>query len=218
MPDSQHRRARASGPALVLGAAIAVALLGGCVHRPMVPVASEAGAAGGPTADLEAAAGATAGAAIPDAGSAALLTDPTLLARLPPEPPGAADPSVIVDPTVIARIPPEPPVRGRACDGRGRPFREAGTGTFYGKRFHGRRTASGERFDMHKLTAAHRWLPFGTRVKVTNRENGRSVVVRVTDRHAAWNPIAIDVSREAANRLAMRHAGEVEVQVVAICG
>ena len=54
-----------------------------------------------------------------------------------------------------------------------------GRASFYGKRFHGKPTASGARFDMHALTAAHRTLSFGTRVKVTNRRNGRSVVVTI---------------------------------------
>ena len=61
-------------------------------------------------------------------------------------------------------------------------FASAGVASYYGPGFHGRRTANGERFDMHAMTAAHRTLPFGTLVKVTNLSNGKSTVVRVTDR------------------------------------
>jgi rare lipoprotein A len=57
-----------------------------------------------------------------------------------------------------------------------------GPASFYGQKFHGRTTANGERFNMHAMTAAHRTLPFGTKVRVTNRRNGQSVVVRINDR------------------------------------
>src|SRR5688572_10703338 len=57
-----------------------------------------------------------------------------------------------------------------------------GFASYYAHKYHGRTTASGERFDMNAMTAAHRTLPFGTRVRVTNRENGKSVVVRINDR------------------------------------
>jgi len=59
---------------------------------------------------------------------------------------------------------------------------DTGQASYYGNEFHGRKTANGERFDQGKLTAAHRSLPFGTRVKVTNTQNGKTVVVRVNDR------------------------------------
>jgi rare lipoprotein A len=58
----------------------------------------------------------------------------------------------------------------------------SGSASWYGAKFQGRRTANGERFDKNKLTAAHRSLPFGTRVRVTNQRNGRKVVVRINDR------------------------------------
>src|SRR5687767_714082 len=58
----------------------------------------------------------------------------------------------------------------------------SGSASWYGSQFHGRKTANGERFNMHGLTAAHRSLPFGTKVRVTNRKNGKSVVVRINDR------------------------------------
>lgn len=88
-----------------------------------------------------------------------------------------------------------------------------GAASFYGKRFHGRLTANGERFNMNALTAAHRSLPFGTKVKVTNKENGRTVVVRINDRGPFIRGRNIDLSRGAAAKLGMIDAGVVRVQM-----
>ncbi|MFN4112659.1 MAG: septal ring lytic transglycosylase RlpA family protein [Sphingomonadaceae bacterium] len=92
----------------------------------------------------------------------------------------------------------------------------SGVASFYGGELHGRRTASGERFDMHALTAAHRTLPFGTRVMVTNPANGRSVTVRINDRGPFHGGRVIDVSRAAANELGLvaRGHGTVELALV----
>ncbi|MBT8495939.1 MAG: septal ring lytic transglycosylase RlpA family protein [Deltaproteobacteria bacterium] len=91
---------------------------------------------------------------------------------------------------------------------------QRGKATWYGGKFQGRKTASGERFDKHKLTAAHRKLPFGTRVRVTNMSNGRSVVVRINDRGPfGGKGRIIDVSKAAARKLKMIRAGVVEVEV-----
>ncbi|MEE4288289.1 MAG: septal ring lytic transglycosylase RlpA family protein [Erythrobacter sp.] len=92
----------------------------------------------------------------------------------------------------------------------------AGIASFYGRKFHGRPTASGERFDMHGFTAAHRTLPFGTMVRVTNPANGRSVTVRVNDRGPFVRGRMIDLSRAAASELGMiaRGHARVEVEVV----
>lgn len=97
-----------------------------------------------------------------------------------------------------------------------RPGHQIGKATWYGARHHGRPTASGEPFDQHALTAAHRTLPFGTLVRVTNRANGRSVVVRVNDRGPHGRGLIIDVSFAAAERLDMVKAGVVacELEVV----
>lgn len=96
--------------------------------------------------------------------------------------------------------------------------RAFGTGmaSFYGAELHGRRTASGERFDMHDLTAAHRTLPFGTRVVVTNPANGRSVTVRINDRGPFHGNRVIDLSRAAASELGLvaRGQGRVELALV----
>lgn len=70
--------------------------------------------------------------------------------------------------------------------------------SYYAKRFHGKRTASGEMFDMNAMTAAHRSLPFGTKLRVTNPANGRSVIVRVNDRGPFGGKSSIDLSPAAA--------------------
>ena len=88
-----------------------------------------------------------------------------------------------------------------------------GVASYYGKRYHGRKTASGERFNMHELTAAHRTLPFGTNLKVTNLANDRSVVVRVNDRGPFKRDRILDVSLEAARRLQMVAAGLARVRI-----
>ena len=88
-----------------------------------------------------------------------------------------------------------------------------GRASYYGKEFAGRLTASGEPFDPTELTAAHRTLPFGTRVRVTNLANGRSVVVRINDRGPYAHGRIIDVSRAAAEKLGMVHRGIVRVRV-----
>lgn len=89
-----------------------------------------------------------------------------------------------------------------------------GQATWYGGGHHGGPTASGERFDKNALTAAHRTLPMGTRVRVTNKHNGRSVEVRINDRGPYGNKgRIIDVSEAAARRLDMIDAGVVPVRV-----
>jgi rare lipoprotein A len=98
------------------------------------------------------------------------------------------------------------------ADGSGLHLR-SGIASWYGQAFHGRRTASGERFDMHAFTAASNRLPFGTRVRVTDVNTGRSVIVRVNDRLHDANPRAIDLSWAAAKSLGMVSAGLVEVTV-----
>lgn len=90
---------------------------------------------------------------------------------------------------------------------------ETGKASYYGQAHHGKRTASGERFDQNALTAAHRTLPFGTRVRVTNLNNERSVVLRINDRGPFVRGRVIDVSRAAAERLDMLRAGVVPVRV-----
>lgn len=99
--------------------------------------------------------------------------------------------------------------------GAGQPL-AGGTASYYASQFHGRRTASGERFDMAALTAAHRTLPFGSMVRVTNPANGKSVVVRINDRGPFTRGRTIDVSRAAAQRLGLiaRGHGRVELALI----
>ncbi len=102
-----------------------------------------------------------------------------------------------------------PPPRTGAAHGVQR-----GLATFYGDEQQGGPTASGERFDKHKMTAAHRTLPLGTRVRVTNTKNGRSVEVRINDRGPfGFHNRIIDLSEAAAARLDMIDAGVVPVIV-----
>jgi rare lipoprotein A (peptidoglycan hydrolase) len=89
---------------------------------------------------------------------------------------------------------------------------QAGIASWYGPRFHGRRTASGEVFNQHKMTAAHRTLRFGTIVVVT-KANGRSVEVRINDRGPFIRGRIIDLSRAAAAALGMKNAGLATVEV-----
>lgn len=88
---------------------------------------------------------------------------------------------------------------------------QRGTASWYGPRFNGRRTASGERFDMREFTAAHRTLPFGTLVRVHSLVNGRDVDVRITDRGPYAGNRIIDLSRAAAEELGMLGLGFKEV-------
>ena len=92
------------------------------------------------------------------------------------------------------------------------PFR-TGEASWYGKRFQGRTTASGERFDRHQLTAAHRQLRFGTCVNVENLSNGRKVKVRINDRGPYAGGRIIDVSEAAARKLDMIEAGVARVRL-----
>jgi rare lipoprotein A len=94
--------------------------------------------------------------------------------------------------------------------------RIVGFASWYGSRHQGHATASGEAFDMNKLTAAHRTMPFGTRLRVTNVENGRSVVVRVNDRGPWVNDRVLDVSLAAAKALGMVGDGVTKVEVVVL--
>jgi len=93
---------------------------------------------------------------------------------------------------------------------------ETGLGTWYGKHQHGGPTASGERFDMWAMTAAHKRLPLGSRVKVTNLKNEKSVIVRINDRGPYGKGRIIDVSFAAARALDMVDAGVVPVRVEVI--
>ena len=92
----------------------------------------------------------------------------------------------------------------------------SGMASFNGRAFAGRATASGERFDPHGLTAAHRTLPFGSKVRVTNPRNGKSVVVRINDRGPFSGNRLIDLSRGAAEEIGIvaRGHGKVDIELL----
>jgi rare lipoprotein A len=95
-------------------------------------------------------------------------------------------------------------------------FRQTGRASWYGKLFHGRRTANGERFNMNALTAAHRTLPLGSYVRVTNPETNDSVVVRINDRGPYARGRVIDLSYAAARMLHLQHVGTARVQIAGL--
>ncbi len=88
-----------------------------------------------------------------------------------------------------------------------------GVASYYGNELAGNRTASGERFDPGQLTAAHRSLPFGSMVRVTNTSNGDSVVVRINDRGPFSRGRVIDVSHAAAREIGMQRSGTARVKL-----
>jgi rare lipoprotein A len=107
-----------------------------------------------------------------------------------------------------ATVPPRPPapiIQG-----------ERGLASWYGHPYHGRRTSSGEIYNMHDLTAAHRTLPFGTRVKVHNLNNGRSVTVRINDRGPFVAGRIIDLSYAAAKAIGMSGLAPVRLEILSL--
>lgn len=94
-----------------------------------------------------------------------------------------------------------------------RKITESGKASFYADKFQGRRTASGAIFRQQRMSAAHKTLPFGTKVKVTNLDNGKSIKVKINDRGPFVAGRIIDLSRKAARKLGMLNAGVVNVKV-----
>lgn len=92
-------------------------------------------------------------------------------------------------------------------------YKLTGRASYYGDYFHGRRTASGERFDVNKFTAAHRTLPFGTKVKVTNLRNKKSVVLKINDRGPHVRSRIIDLSKAAAKAIDLISFGAARVLI-----
>ena len=97
-----------------------------------------------------------------------------------------------------------------------KPHRERGLASWYGRRFHGKPTASGERYDMYAMTAAHTLLPIPSYARVTHLGNGRSVIVRINDRGPFRTDRIIDLSYAAAHRLGVVQAGSARVEVEAL--
>lgn len=86
-----------------------------------------------------------------------------------------------------------------------------GTASWYGKRFHGRKTANGERYNMYGMTVAHKKLPFGTLLEVTNLENNKKIIVRVNDRGPYVGRRILDLSYAAAKELDFIHSGTTKI-------
>lgn len=93
---------------------------------------------------------------------------------------------------------------------------QTGVASWYGSAFHGRPTSSGEPYDQHALTAAHRFLPFGTILRVTNLETGKSVLVRVNDRGGFIKGRVVDLSRRAAEEIGLVPTGKALVRMVIV--
>lgn len=92
-------------------------------------------------------------------------------------------------------------------------YNETGKASFYAMKFQSRKTASGELFDQSANTAAHKKLPFGTKVKVTNVKNGKSVIVRINDRGPFVRGRIIDLSRSAFSSIGNTSAGVIDVKI-----
>ncbi|MGO9211701.1 MAG: septal ring lytic transglycosylase RlpA family protein [Terriglobales bacterium] len=118
---------------------------------------------------------------------------------------------------LVATVGAAPATKGPRSTKQGPPKRqkpyEIGRASWYGKPFHGRATASGEPYDMFQFTAAHRELPLGTWVKVTNLRNGKWLMVRINDRGPVPESRIIDLSYGAAAMLEFRHTGVERVQL-----
>lgn len=99
-----------------------------------------------------------------------------------------------------------------------RKFTQTGIASWYGRQFHGRKTASGDTFDMNELTAAHRSLPLNCYIRVTNKDNGKSVVVKVNDRGPFHGNRVLDLSYGAAKRIGLTSAGTGKVSIERVDG
>lgn len=95
-------------------------------------------------------------------------------------------------------------------------FQQIGEASWYGPNFHGKLTANGEKYDMHALTAAHKTLPLGTEVLVTNLDNGKKVQVRINDRGPFHGGRIIDLSKAAAKEIGILNAGKGKVHIKSI--
>ncbi|RIJ37529.1 septal ring lytic transglycosylase RlpA family protein [Pontibacter oryzae] len=100
-----------------------------------------------------------------------------------------------------------------AHNNSGKAKTQKGEASWYGSRYHGRKTSSGERYNKNDMTAAHKTLPFGTKVKVTNLDNNESVIVRINDRGPFVGDRIIDVSEAAARKLEFHAQGVGNVRI-----
>ena len=117
--------------------------------------------------------------------------------------------SPAADPEEVQAVAAQEPMSSALAHG----WHAMGLASWYGRHFHGKKTASGERFDRHALTAAHPRLPLGSWLRVVNPANGHVVHVRVNDRGPRSKRFVIDLSEAAAERLGFRHKGTAHVQM-----
>jgi len=144
------------------------------------------------------------------AGVLGFFTRPVQANALLPRPAATAPPGVPVESETPALLAPRIPAEETTG------YRLSGVASWYGGVFNGRKTASGERYDMYAMTACHPTLPFGTVVRVNDLDNGRSVVVRITDRGYLYNGRMLDLSYGAAVKLAMIKPGVARVKLEVI--
>ena len=137
---------------------------------------------------------------------------PPALPQAAPQQPMVAPPPVPQQPVETLRQPPAVPPQSLAA---GPFFTQTGLASFYGRAHAGKRTASGEKFDHRDFTAAHRTLPFGTLVRVTNLSNGQTVTVEITDRGPRIQTRIVDLSLAAAIALGMQQKGITRVTLEA---
>lgn len=128
-----------------------------------------------------------------------------------PEPLEAATPPLPVSNEGVLSLSPAP--APETTDGGSHALLKSGLASWYGPGFHGRRTANGERYNMHELTAAHRYLPFGTLLMVRSVHTGKTVVVRVNDRGPYKHQRVLDLSRAAMDALGVLGRGVTQVEV-----
>lgn len=107
----------------------------------------------------------------------------------------------------------EPKIRSNNTSGRDKKIFYEGIASYYADDFHGKKTANGESFDMNTMTAAHRSFPFGTKVRVTNEANNKSVIVRINDRGPFQLSRIMDLSKGAAEKLDMIQSGTAKVKL-----
>ena len=143
---------------------------------------------------------------------------PPTAGEIPPNLEKIADPVPTMEPISSSGNSPTYEVYGKTYKvmNTARGYHELGRASWYGKKFHGRKTSSGEPYNMFALTGAHRSLPIPTYVRVTNLDNGRSCIVRVNDRGPFHSDRIIDLSYAAAVKLDMLSHGEIPVRVESI--
>lgn len=137
-------------------------------------------------------------------------------AKSPPQsaPPAATAPAP--GPSAVAPVAPAPAAAAAPAASPAATGTESGKIAYYGRKFAGRKTASGERYNPDAMTMAHKTLPFGTKVKVTNKANGKSAELRVNDRGPTHGDGVGDVSLAASKKLGFGKAGTIDADIVVV--